>query len=350
MEIKKIGIIGVGGIACGRHIPELKAVAGCKITAICDIDKNRLKTVGDNLEIPQHLRFTDYNDLINSPEVDAVEICTPNYLHVPMAIAAIKAGKPVNVEKPLSINLAECEPLKNILSEKPVPNMMSLTYRFMPAVRYAKHIIDRGLIGDIINIDVSYLKNSAFFEGRRLEWRFEKAKAGTGVLGDLGVHLIDMAEILVGKITSVSAVTDIIVKQRKRIDSEELANVETDDYCSFLCNIENGAKGTFTISRCALGKVNSINFDIYGTKGVITFDLNNPKVLGVCSGEVDLATETIHTVNVPKKFHTTQEAEFIKMLNNENDHILPTIYDGLRSQRILDAIYESAENHCCVNI
>ncbi|MBR3968197.1 MAG: Gfo/Idh/MocA family oxidoreductase [Clostridia bacterium] len=350
MDIKRIGIIGVGGIACGRHIPELIDVKDCKITAICDIDENRLKTVGDKLYIPEELRFTDYNDLINSPDVDAVEICTPNHLHVPIATAAVKAGKPVNIEKPLSINLAECEPLKCALKENPVKNMMSFTYRFMPAIRYAKWLLDKGLIGDVINVDVLYIKNSGFIKGRRLEWRFEKDKAGTGVLGDLGVHLIDMAELLTGKITAVSAVTDIVVKQRKRLDSEELANVETDDYCSFICDMENGAKGSFVISRCAIGHQGTVKFDVFGTKGIVSFDLNNPNVLNVCYGEVDLANENIHTVDVPQEFFTTQEAEFIKMLQGDSYDILPTIDDGLRSQKILDSILESAEKRCWIEI
>lgn len=120
----RIGIIGVGGIANGRHIPEIQKSSGGKITAICDINEKALKATGDKLGIPEHLRFTDYRDLIASDEVDAVEICTPNHLHVPMAVDAVKAGKPVNVEKPLSVNLDKAQPLKAALEENPVPNMM----------------------------------------------------------------------------------------------------------------------------------------------------------------------------------------------------------------------------------
>lgn len=348
--MKRIGIIGLGMIANGRHIPELKNVKECKITAICDIDENKLKTVGDNLDIPSEFRFTDYNDLISCSEVDAVEICTPNHLHIPMATAAVKAGKALNIEKPLSIDLPSCEPLKLAIKENNVPNMMSFTYRFMPAIRYAKWIIDNGLIGDILNVDVEYLKDSGFIEGRRLEWRFEKEKAGTGVLGDLGVHLIDMAELLGGKITSVCGFTDIIVKERMRLDSDQLAPVETDDYCSFICTMENNVKGNFVISRCAVGKGNSIKFDVYGTKGVICFDMNNPDVLGIYSKISDISNEKLKTIDVPKQFHTTQEAEFVKMLCGEKCDIFPTIDDGLRSQKILDAILESSKKHCWVNI
>ena len=348
--MKRIGIIGLGMIGCGRHIPELKNVKECKITAICDIDENKLKTVGDNLDIPSEFRFTNYNDLINCSEVDAVEICTPNHLHIPMATAAVKAGKALNIEKPLSIDLPSCEPLKMAIKENHVPNMMSFTYRFMPAIRYAKWIINNGLIGDLLNVNVEYLKDSGFIEGRRLEWRFEKEKAGTGVLGDLGVHLIDMAELLAGKITSVCGFTDIIVKERMRLDSDQIALVDTDDYCSFICTMKNNVKGNFVISRCAIGKGNSIKFDVYGTKGIICFDMNNPNVLGIYSKVGDISNEKFKSIDVPQEFHTTQEAEFVKMLCGEECDILPTIDDGLRSQKILDAILESSEKRCWVNI
>lgn len=350
MDIKRIGIVGVGGIACTRHIPELKNIANCKIIAICDIDESRLKIVGDDLNIPIKYRFTDYNDLINCKEVDAVEICTPNHLHIPIATAAVKALKPVNIEKPLSIDLASCEPLISALKENNILNMMSFTYRFMPAIRFASHLINEGKIGNVLYINVEYFKNSGYIKDRRLEWRFEKEKAGTGVLGDLGVHLIDMAELLAGKITEVSGVTDIVVKQRKKLDSNHLADVDTDDYCSFICTMENGAKGSFVISRCAMCQPNSVKFDVYGSSGIIRFNICNTNVLEVCFDATDTTTQNLKTIEVPKEFFTTQENEFIKMLNGEIYEILPTIEDGLRSQRIIDCILKSAKEHCWVEI
>lgn len=346
----RIGIIGVGGITNGRHIPEIqKATGGC-ISAICDVNEKALKTFGDKLGIPEHLRFTDYKDLIASDEVDAVEICTPNHLHVPMAVDVVKAGKPVNVEKPLSVNLEKAEPLKKALSENPVPNMMCFTYRFMPAVRYAKEIMKKGLLGDIISVNVEYLKSSAFIEGRRLEWRFVKEYAGTGVLGDLGVHLIDMAEFLIGDMKKVSAKTGIVVKERKKLDSEEYAPVETDDYCNFLAEFENGAAGVFTVTRCALGHGNTIKYDIYGTEGVISFNLNNPDILNVCIGDIDRECESMHTVSVPAKYRITQEQMFINMVDGKDCPYLPTVKDGLRSQKILDSLLKSSEDNCWIEL
>lgn len=139
----RVGIIGVGGIARNIHIPGLKKCADAKITAICDISEKALKAVGDDLNIDEKYRFKKYMDLINCPEVDAVEICTPNYLHVPMACEAVKEGKPVEVEKPLGLNYEDTLPLIRALEEKNVPNMMCMSYRFRPAVRFAKWIMKK---------------------------------------------------------------------------------------------------------------------------------------------------------------------------------------------------------------
>ena len=334
----RVGIIGVGGIATNSHIPQLLKVPECKITAICDIDLNQLKKVGDMLGLDDAHRFTDYKDLIGCADVDAVEICTPNYLHVPMAIEAVKAGKPVEVEKPLACNLEQTEALEEALKENPVPNMMCFSYRFRPATRYAKWIIEKGLIGDIISVDVAYLKSSAFMVGRRLDWRFVKEYAGTGVLGDLGVHLIDMTRYLVGDLKSVCGDTEIVVKERKKLDSEEIGKVETDDYCAFMARVGDNVRASFMITRCAIGNANTIKYDIYGTEGVISFNLNNPDVLGVCVGEIDKECNGIHTVKVPARFARTQEKTFIEVASGKNVPDHPVVADGVDCQRILDAI------------
>lgn len=106
----------------------------------------------------------------------------------------------------------------------------------------------------------------------------------------------------------------------------------------------------FVITRCALGHGNTIKFDIYGTKGIISFDLNNPNVLNVCAGEVDLETETIHTVKVPGKYNISQEQAFIDKLNGKECDMYPTIQDGYHSQRVLDSLFESAEQKRWINI
>ena len=346
----KIGIIGVGSIADNTHIPGINSAQGGILAAICDTDKKRLWEIGEKYNIPESRRFENYLDLIACDEVDAVEVCTPNYLHVPMAIAAVKAGKPINVEKPLSVNLTEAKKLEDVLQEQAVPNMMCFSYRFKPAVRYAKEILKRGLLGDILSVNVAYLKSSAFWAERRLEWRFVKEYAGTGVLGDLGVHLIDMAQFLVGDITRVSAEAGIIVKKRKKLDSDELGNVETDDYCNFMADFDCGAHGMFTVTRCAIGHDNTIKYDVFGTKGVLSFNLNQAEELSVCLGDIDVESYGLHTVKVPQKYRVSQEQMFIDMASGKACPYLPTVADGVKCQRVLDALLESSENSCWISL
>ncbi|MDY2792792.1 MAG: Gfo/Idh/MocA family oxidoreductase [Eubacteriales bacterium] len=352
MNKVRIGLIGVGGIAQGAHLPALAENPDVEIAAICDVNPDTLKKVGEQYKVPENRRFADYRGLIACPDVDAVEVCTPNNMHVPCAMAAVQAGKPVNVEKPLSLSCQAAQPLIDLLEKQPVVNMMCFSYRFRPAVRYARHLLEQGLLGDVVSVSVEYLKDSAFWEGRRLDWRFDKTIAGTGVLGDLGVHLIDMARCLLGEFREVSADCGTVVKTRKRLDSEEYAPVTTDDYCHFIARLGENSEifANFTISRCCVGHTNTIRYDVYGTKGVLSFDLNNPDVLGVCVGPVDLECKNLHTVTVPAQYRDNaqahafrQEKTFVDAVLGRQSDLLPDIEEGMQCQRILDALLLSSE-------
>ena len=187
-------------------------------------------------------------------------------------------------------------------------------------------------------------------EGRRLEWRFEKSKAASGVVGDLAVHLIDLAQLLAGQIKEVCASRGIVVKERKRFDSDEIAPVETEDRCSFIAHFENGAEGSFHITRCAIGHKNTIRYDVYGTKGSISFDLNDPKILTICSGEGDPKDYKTRTETVPQEFYLTQEQAFVRAVQGTRDLLYPTLSDGADGQRVVDAILRSADEKRWVEI
>lgn len=345
----KIGIIGLGGISA-KHIREIQACDKAEIRAICDVNPETLKKVGDQLGIPENNRFTNYKDLIACEEVEAVEICTPNYLHIPMAMDVVAAGKALEMEKPLSVDYAGVDELLRAIDDAGIVNMTCFSYRFMPAVRYAKHLIEEGKLGKIINVDVAYLKSSGFWAGRRLDWRFVNEYAGCGVIGDLGVHLIDMTRYLVGDFKSVYASTEIVVKQRQKLDSDEYAAVETEDLASFMAKLEGNVNANFLISRCAIGNDNTIKFEIYGTEGVLRFNLNNPNELTVCIGEVDRETDSLHTVKVPAKYNIGQEETFIRAALGEIPEDFPVVREGAACQKIVDALIESAKTDSVVKV
>ena len=342
----RIGIVGTGAVFSYAHMPQLLNIENCKITAICDINPEKLKEYGEKLNIEEKYRFTDYRDLINCDVVDAVEICTPNYIHVEIAKAAAKAGKAVEIEKPLSINYNGIDELVNIIEKNNLPNMMCFSYRFKPAVRYAKKLLDEGKIGRIINVSIEYLKDSAFYPGRKLEWRFIKSMAGSGVLGDLGVHLVDMTKFLIGDFKSVYAMKDVVVKERPREDCDETGAVETDDIVSFIAKLENDIITNFTVTRCALGNRNTIKYEVYGTKGVVKFNLNNDKELtyGFTEIENDNNLELI-TEAVPEEFlNPSQEQTFIDSIMGNKADFLPDVKEGAVCQKVIDAILESSES------
>ncbi len=339
----KIGIIGVGRIS-GNHIEGIQRYGKAVITAICDINEQRLKEVGDELSIPEEYRFTDYHDLINCSEVEAVEICTPNYLHVPMATAAAKAGKPVEVEKPLGISAVDgVDELMSAIDQNQVVNMMCFSYRFKDAVRYAKHLIEKGMLGKLLNVNIQYRQSGVFIPGRRLEWRFIKEFAGSGALADLGVHLIDMTRFLIGDFKSVCAMQSTVVKERQKEDSDEFAPVLVDDITSFVAKMENDAIANFLVTKCAIGDRNTIIYELYGTEGVLKFDITKPTEIELCIGEVDRETGSLHTVKVPAQFHLEQEECFIRTVMGEKLPHFPDINEGLKAQKIVDAALESAE-------
>ncbi len=348
-KILRVGIIGMGRIS-GVHIDGLKKAEDVKIVAICDIDEQKLNAAGDRLEIAPEYRFTDYHDLISCDIVDAVEICTPNYLHVQMACDVICAGKPVNIEKPLSDTYEKVPALLELLEKYPQPNMICFSYRFLPAVRYARKLIGEGKIGKILTVNIEYLQSGSFVEGRRMEWRFVKSKSGTGAIGDLGVHLIDMTRYLIGEITSVCARKRTFVKQRKMLDSDIIGDVTTDDYCSFLADIEGGAVANFTVTRCAHGHSNTIKYDIFGTDGVISFNLNDPWELWLCLGIEEVKTVGLHRISVPEEYLASQEQSFVDIALGRFKEEAADIKEGAVCQKIVDAVALSSDENRWIDI
>ena len=221
--------------------------------------------------------------------------------------------------------------------------MTCFTYRFKSAVRYARGLLDSGLLGDIVGLNVSYVKDSALWEGRPLEWRFEGDKAGSGVIGDLAVHLIDLAELLAGKLTAVCAMKKTVVKERQKLDGSGFGAVTTEDTCGFLATFASGADGTFHITRCAPGHKSTIRYDVYGTRGSVSFNLTRPDIIDVCIGEGDPRNLKFETVTVPEEYYLDQERAFIDAIEGRADRYFPTLEDGAESQLIVDSIIKSAE-------
>ena len=241
---------------------------------------------------------SDWREVINRPDIDVVDICTPNNLHAEIAIQAAKAGKHIMCEKPLARTLEEAEAMCKAANEAGVINMVAFNYRRTPAVALAKKFIDEGRIGDVVNFRGTYLQDWSADPDGPLSWRFQKSIAGSGAIGDIGTHVVDMAHYLVGPITEVSSIMKTYVQSRPIQDSgvDKLGasdknsdaprgNVDVDDEVVSMLKFSSGAIGTLEATRNAWGRNNYLTLEIHGTKGSILFNYERRDELQVMFAE-----------------------------------------------------------------
>jgi predicted dehydrogenase len=228
---------------------------------------------------------SDWMATISRDDFDVVDICTPNNVHAEIAIAAAKAGKHIICEKPLARTLEEARAMTKAVKEAGVTNMVAFNYRRTPAVALAKRFIDEGRIGKILNFRGTYLQDWSADPDGPLSWRFQKKIAGSGAIGDIGTHVVDMAHYLVGNISEVNAITKTYIKERpiqtggvdklgasdKKTDAP-LGAVDVDDEVLSLIRFETGAVGTLEATRNAYGRNNFLTLEIHGEKGSIYFN------------------------------------------------------------------------------
>ena len=247
--------------------------------------------VTDGMAEEAKLRFgfeessSDWRAVVNRPDIDVVDICTPNNLHKEIAIEAAKAGKHIICEKPLARTVEEARAMADAVKKAGVINMVAFNYRRTPAVALAKKYIDEGRIGRILNFRGTYLQDWSADPDSPLSWRFQKKVAGSGTVGDIGTHVVDLAHYLVGPIAEVIALTTTYNKTRplqqggvdklgaaeKAADAER-GEVDVDDEVVSMVKFGNGAIGSLEATRNAYGRNNFITLEIHGTKGSIHFN------------------------------------------------------------------------------
>ncbi|MEQ8730437.1 MAG: Gfo/Idh/MocA family oxidoreductase [Marinovum algicola] len=228
---------------------------------------------------------SDWRAVIARDDIDVIDICTPNNVHAEIAIAAAKAGKHIICEKPLARGGEEAKSMLDAVEAAGVIHMVAFNYRRTPAVALAKKYIDDGRIGRILNFRGTYLQDWSADPDGPLSWRFQKKIAGSGAIGDIGTHVVDLAHYLVGPIAAVSALTPTYVKTRplqaggvdKLGASEKNADaprgdVDVDDEVVSMLKFENGAIGSLEATRNGYGRNNFITLEIHGTKGSILFN------------------------------------------------------------------------------
>lgn len=237
----------------------------------------------------------NYLDVINHPDVDIVSICSPNFLHHEIAMAAIKAGKDFWIEKPMGRNENEAKEIAEGASAKKLMTAVGFNYRQSPAVAHARRLVQSGKLGKIFNVEVKMIADYVNDPEGAFTWRYVNDFAGSGVLGDLMSHGFDLAQYVVDDITEISAQSEIFIKERreaaagtshfaKNVDGE-LRTVENEDWTSGMMRFANGACGTFESSRIAVGPACEYSIEVRGSMGTLRWNFERLTELEVAYRE-----------------------------------------------------------------
>jgi predicted dehydrogenase len=289
---------------------------------------------------------TDWKALIGDDRIQLFDNAGPNNLHAEPTIAAAEAGKHVICEKPLGRDADESYETWQRVQAAGVKHMCAFNYRFVPAVRLAHQIIASGELGDLQHFRGAYLQEWGTTEGDI--WRFQKDLAGSGSLGDLGAHVIDLSRYLVGEIAEVSAITQTFIPGR-----------DVDDAVEAVVRYENGAVGTIEASRFCPGRKNAFTWEINGSKGSLAFDLERLNELQYSEGNAGFRTVLVSEADHPFWEHWWPQGHMIGWEHSfvhELHHLLTairddgdvaphgaTLEDGYRAAEICDAMLRSAE-------
>ncbi len=315
---------------------------------------------------------TDWRKLIERDDIDVIDIVTPNHTHAEIAIAAAEAGKHIITEKPLALTLEEAKRMHEAVEKYDVIHMICHNYRFVPAIQFVKKLIEDGRLGEIYHFRANYLQDFIMDPEFPLIWRLKKEISGSGSLGDIGAHSIDLARFLVGEIKEVVGTTETFIKERPlgemtgglraQVNSNATGEVTVDDAVAFIARFENGALGTFEATRFAGGNRNKNTFEINGEKGSVRWNMESMNDLDVYFSDDEQGLQGFRTISCTEVQHPYAEAywtaghiigyehTFIHLLYEFLNGIVtniqpePNFKDGVKNQAILTAIEQSSNN------
>ena len=323
---------------------------------------------------------TDWRALIERDDIDLIDICTPGNTHAEIAIAALQAGKHVLCEKPLANSVAEAQHMAAVAEEAArsgVFAMCGYSYRCTPALALMKHMVQDGRLGAIRQVRAQYLQDWLSDENAPLTWRLDKAKSGSGALGDIGAHSIDAAQFVTGlDITGVSALLETFTRERPvggdlvglgghgDVSADTARGpVTVDDAALFTARFDGGAIGVFEATRTALGRKNAMRLEVNGTLGSLAFDFEDMNFLHFYDGTDAEDARGFHRIMVTEPAHpyvgnwwptghglgyehgfTHQVVDLVRALGS-NTQPTPSFSDALGVQKVLAAVEDSAANN-----
>src|SRR5881394_2041760 len=354
--------------------------AGVEMHTICGRDPNALEDA--RKQFGWENASTDWKAVVNSPEIDIVDINTPNDSHAEIAIAAARAGKHVLCEKPLALNVAQCQEMLDAVKKAKVVHMVCHNYRRIPAIALARKMIQDGAIGNVYHYYARYAQDWIVDPEFPLVWRLQKGVSGSGTHGDINAHIIDLARYLVGEFKEVCGLMHTFIKERPLQDQsgkgdglgakagKKMGKVTVDDAAMFIGKFKNGALANLEATRFALGRKNHIAIEINGSKGSLSFDFEDMNRLKFFDNTQEpdrqgfrdiLVTQgggvhpyvgnwwpPGHIIGYEHPFvHTI--ADFIQAIV-KGKPVQPTFEDGLNNERVLEAVEQSVKTRQWVKV
>ena len=382
----KVGMIGYrfmgkahsNGWRQAPHFFPLKA--DLEMHTICGRNREALEESAKSLGW-NHIS-TSWEEVIQNPEIDIVDINTPNDSHAEIAIAAAKAGKHVLCEKPLAMTVDQCQEMVDAAAQSGVVNMVCHNYRRIPAIAHARKMIEEGVLGDLDHYRARYAQDWIVDPEFPLVWRLQKGVSGSGAHGDINAHIIDLGRYLMGEFDEVCGMMNTFIKQRPIEDQSgkgdglggaggrTMGEVTVDDASLFIGKFANGAVANLEATRFALGRKNHIVIEINGSKGSLYFDFEDMNRLKWFDNTVASDRQGFSDILVtqpggdhpfvgqwwPPGHIIGYEHTFVHTLADfvnavvDGKSVQPTFEDGKRNQRVLEAVEESAASRQWVKI
>ncbi|MEU8952906.1 Gfo/Idh/MocA family oxidoreductase [Streptomyces sp. NPDC048518] len=342
------------------------------LSAVCGRDGGAVRAAADRLGWAA--AETDWRALIAREDVDLVDICTPGDSHAEIAVAALEAGKHVLCEKPLANTVEEAEAMAEAAERARARGqvaMVGFNYRRVPALSLARRMVAEGRLGALRHVRLTYLQDWLVDAGFPLTWRLRKDRAGSGALGDLGAHIVDLAQFLVGEpVAGVSALTETFVRERPLLEGASsgltaeagslLGPVTVDDAAVFTGRFASGALASFEATRFAAGRKNALRVELNGSEGSLAFDLERLNELSFHDHTEPAASSGFRRILVTEPEHPylegwwppghglgyehtfVHQARDLLLAIAEGTRPEPSFADGLCVQRVLAAVEESA--------
>ncbi len=366
-KVINVGIIGFGQMGrihayAYRSIPLYYDGEPCQVVlkGVCDTNTELARKGVEQAGF--EFAMSDYTELVARPDIDVINICTPNKFHRDPILAALRNGKHVYCEKPLAFNEEEAREIVSAADASGLKHQITSEYRFIPAVIKAREMIDRGFVGRVFQFRGLYLHSGYIDPKRPREWRMQKDVIGGGVLVDLGPHILDLMHHLVGDAAEVSATMETFFKERPLPENPSvMGKVEVEDAITALIRFRNGGIGTVDLSRVATGAEDELRFEIHGQNGALAFNLMQPNELLAFDATEPKPQQGYKRITTVQKYpppatmpapkftmgwirsHVAAQHHFLESIIHDRMPS-PNFHDALRLHHLLECMYRSVES------